>query len=71
MKMDNIKVGDKLQGHVEEDMEQPFTGTVEKLYTNSVLIDIEQYDPQDNDNVIELNHKIVVNAQNLKKPAKK
>lgn len=71
MKIANIKVGDKLQGSVEEDLEKPFVGTVEKIYTNAVLLDIEDFDPQDSDNVVELNHKIVINAQNLKKLPKK
>lgn len=71
MKIANIKVGDKLQGHADEDMEHPFVGTVEKIYTNSVLIDITDYDQRDADNVTELNHKIVVAAKSLKEVAAK
>ncbi|MBA1433991.1 DUF2187 domain-containing protein [Bombilactobacillus bombi] len=67
MKISAINVGDKLQGKVQEDMEHPFTGTVEKIYSNSALLTIDSYDPKDADNVAELNNKIVVNAQSLKK----
>ncbi|NVY97168.1 DUF2187 domain-containing protein [Lactobacillus sp. DCY120] len=67
MKISSIKIGDILQGQVEEDMEKPFVGTVEKLYNNSVLIHITDYSPEDEDNVAELNHKIVVAGSGLKK----
>ena len=67
MKIATINIGDKLQGKVQEDLEYPFTGTVEKIYSNSVLLTINDYDPRDEDNVAELNHKIVVKSQSLKK----
>ena len=65
MKIANIKVGDKLQGHADEDMEHPFVGTVEKIYTNSVLIDITDYDQRDAETVTALNPQSVVAATSL------
>lgn len=67
MKISAINVGDKLQGKVQEDMEHPFSGTVEKVYSNSALLTIDDFDPKDSDNVAELNHKIIVNVNSLKK----
>lgn len=66
MKIDDLNIGDKFKCKVDEDMEKPFTATVEKIYTNSALMHINEYDPADEDNVVELNNKIVVNAKALK-----
>ncbi|UQS84142.1 DUF2187 domain-containing protein [Bombilactobacillus thymidiniphilus] len=70
MKLSSIKIGDQLRGRVTEDLEYPFVGTVEKIYTNSVLLAITDYDQQDADNVAELNQKIVVAADSLTKVGK-
>ena len=44
MKMEEIRLGDSVACKVKEDMDAPFTGTVEKKYENSVLLDITDYD---------------------------
>lgn len=66
MKIEDLKVGDFVEGKVEEDMEKPFMGKVEKVYENSALLEIVSNDPDDDPNVAELNHKIIVNINNMK-----
>ncbi|MCX2456229.1 DUF2187 domain-containing protein [Lacticaseibacillus nasuensis] len=67
MKMEEIRLGDSVACKVKEDMDAPFTGTVEKKYENSVLLDITDYDQRDKQNVTELNFKIVVNLKAITK----
>ncbi|MFD1465090.1 DUF2187 domain-containing protein [Lapidilactobacillus mulanensis] len=73
MNISEIHVGDQLRGHVKEDMEQDFIGEVEKIYENSVLMQIIESDEIDKSNVIELNNKIVVSCHSVSpvKPLKK
>lgn len=66
MKIEDLKVGDFVEGKVEEDMEKPFMGKIEKVYENSALLEIVSNDPDDDPNVAELNHKIIVNINNMK-----
>ena len=67
MKKEDIHLGDTLQCKVNEDMEHPFTGTVQKVYENSALLDITDYEVADKQNVTELNFKIVINFKAIEK----
>lgn len=67
MKKEDIHLGDALECKVKEDMEKPFTGTVQKLYENSALLDITDYATADKQNVTELNFKIVINFKAVRK----
>ncbi|GKQ42443.1 hypothetical protein RD055328_03660 [Companilactobacillus sp. RD055328] len=66
MKIEDIKIDDFVEGKVQEDMDHPFTGKVEKIYEHSVLLEIVSNDPKDDANVAELNNKIVVNIESVK-----
>lgn len=67
LKREDIHLGDTLQCHVKEDMEAPFTGTVQKVYENSALLDITDYEDRDKQNATELNFKIVINFKAIEK----
>ncbi|MFD1484392.1 DUF2187 domain-containing protein [Lacticaseibacillus baoqingensis] len=67
MKKEDIHLGDSLQCKVKEDMEKPFTGTVQKVYENSALLDITDYASADKQNAAELNFKIVINFKAIQK----
>ena len=66
MKIEDIKINDFVEGKVQEDMDHPFMGKVEKVYEHSVLLEIISNDPKDDANVAELNNKIVVNIESVK-----
>lgn len=66
MDKENLNIGDLVTGKVNEDLESAFTGTVEKVYENSALVTITDFDAVDKANVSELNNKIVVNLKQLK-----
>lgn len=66
MDKENLNIGDLVTGKVNEDLDGAFTGTVEKVYENSALISITDFDAADKANVSELNNKIVVNLKQLK-----
>ncbi|WP_390407284.1 DUF2187 domain-containing protein [Lacticaseibacillus jixiensis] len=67
MNKEDIHLGDSLECKVKEDMEKPFTGTVQKMYENSALLDITDYAAADKQNVAELNFKIVINFKAIRK----
>ncbi|WP_225048046.1 DUF2187 domain-containing protein [Lacticaseibacillus kribbianus] len=67
MKKEDIHLGDTLTVKVKEDMEQPFTGTVQKVYENSALLAITNYESADRQNAAELNFKIVINFKAIVK----
>lgn len=66
MKKADVKVGSILTGKSEEELKKPFQGKVEKVYENSALLAITNFDPVDETAISDLNHKIVVNFKNLK-----
>ncbi|KRN04595.1 DUF2187 family protein [Holzapfeliella floricola] len=66
MDKEKLAVGQKVKAKVEEDLKQPFSGTIEKIYENSVLLTITDNEKEDDNNVIELNKKIIVNLKNIK-----
>lgn len=67
MKIEDLKVGDIYECKVDEDMDYPFKGKVEKIYEHSALMEIVENDPKDNSNKMELNNKIVVSIKKIKK----
>lgn len=71
MKKADVKADDILSAKSEEELTKPFVGKVEKIYENSVLLKIIDYDKVDKTAVSDLNQKIVVNFKNLKSVSKK
>ncbi len=67
LKKEDIHLGDTLTVKVKEDMERPFTGTVQKVYENSALLTITDYESADKQNAAELNFKIVINFKAIVK----
>ncbi|MFD1430081.1 DUF2187 domain-containing protein [Lacticaseibacillus mingshuiensis] len=67
MKREEVHLGDSLKCKVKEDMDRPFTGTVQKMYENSALLNITDFDASDKQNVAELNFKIVINFKSIVK----
>ena len=71
MKKADVKADDILSAKSDEELTKPFVGKVEKIYENSVLLKIIDYDKADKSAVSDLNQKIVVNFKNLKTVSKK
>ncbi|WP_099974132.1 DUF2187 family protein [Lactobacillus terrae] len=65
MKIEDLKIGETYSCEVEEDMDFPFKGKVEKVYEHSALVEITDVDPKDETNKMELNNKIVVSIKNI------
>ncbi|MDD9139218.1 MULTISPECIES: hypothetical protein [Fructobacillus] len=53
-------VGDVLLAPAYGNLEKPFTGKVEKVYDNALLVEIIENDPADQPAVNEMNHRGVV-----------
>ncbi|CAK1243849.1 MULTISPECIES: hypothetical protein [Fructobacillus] len=53
-------VGDELLAPAYGNLENPFTGKVEKVYENALLVEIIENDPADQPAVNEMNHRAVV-----------
>lgn len=62
-----LAIGDKLDVQKSNDVPLVFSGTVEKIYTNSALLTIDDYDQEDAITVEDLKHKTVINFKNLRK----
>ncbi|MCX8720358.1 MULTISPECIES: DUF2187 domain-containing protein [Lactobacillus] len=71
MKKTEIKIDDILSAKSEEELTKPFLGKVEKIYENSALLKIIDFDEADETAVSDLNNKIVVNFKNLKAAPKR
>ena len=71
MKKSDVKIDDILSAKSEEELTKPFIGKVEKIYENSALLTIIDYDEVDDTAVSDLNQKIVVNFKNLKEAPKR
>jgi len=67
MKIEDLEVGTIYDCSVDEDMDYPFKGKVEKVYEHSALMEIVENDPKDSANKTELNNKIVVSIKKIKK----
>lgn len=71
MKKEAVLLGKHYQCAVQEDMEAPFVGQVDKIYENSALLTIVEFDlKKDKENAEELNHRIVVNFKQFIKETK-
>ena len=70
MKKADVKADDILSAKSDEELTKPFVGKVEKIYENSVLLKIIDYDKADKTAVSDLNQKIVVNFKNLESVSK-
>ncbi|MBK0039895.1 MULTISPECIES: hypothetical protein [Leuconostoc] len=55
-----FNVGDVLLAPAYGNLEKPFTGQVEKIYDNALLVEITENDPVDQPTVNEMNHRAVV-----------
>lgn len=71
MKKTDVKIDDILSAKSEEELTKPFIGKVDKIYENSALLKIIDFDEADETAVNDLNQKIVVNFKNLKAASKR
>lgn len=71
MKKTDVKIDDILSAKSEEELTKPFIGKVDKIYENSALLKIIDFDEADESAVSDLNQKIVVNFKNLKAAPKR
>ena len=55
-----FNVGDVLLAPAYGNLEKPFTGQVEKIYDNALLVEITENAPVDQPTVNEMNHRAVV-----------
>jgi Asp-tRNA(Asn)/Glu-tRNA(Gln) amidotransferase C subunit len=55
-----FNIGDVLLAPAYGNLEKPFTGQVEKIYDNALLVEITENDPVDQPTVNEMNHRAVV-----------
>ena len=58
--MTYYKIGDVVKAEKFGQLEHDFTGTVEKVYDNSIMMSIDEFDPADKTSVNELNKRAVV-----------
>ncbi|KRM86997.1 hypothetical protein [Lacticaseibacillus thailandensis] len=68
-----LAVGDKVDVAKGTSVPNGFKGTVEKIYTNSAMLTIDDFDTEDSVVVEDLKHKTVINFANIKlggKPVK-
>lgn len=64
--MTYYKIGDKVAAKKFGPLEHDFSGEVEKVYDNSVMIAITEYDPADQSGINELNGRAVVRKDEAK-----
>lgn len=55
-----FNIGDVLLAPAYGNLEKTFTGQVEKIYDNALLVEITENDPVDQPTVNEMNHRAVV-----------
>lgn len=65
MKKEDLALDQEVHAFVKEDLKHPFSGVIEKIYENSVLLQITANDPEDDTAVSDLNRKIVVSINSL------
>ncbi|KRK32526.1 hypothetical protein FC07_GL001950 [Loigolactobacillus bifermentans DSM 20003] len=61
-----IEVGNLVRCKANGNMEADFSGTVEKVYENSALIAVTEYDEKDNMNIEDLQHKVIISLTKMK-----
>lgn len=64
--MTYFKVGDTVEAEKFGQLEHAFTGVVEKVYDNSLMMSIDDFDPADKATVNELNKRAVVRKSTTK-----
>lgn len=64
--MTYFKIGDVVKAKKFGQLEHDFTGTVEKVYENSIMVSIDDFDPADKTSVNELNRRAVVRKTKAK-----
>jgi len=60
------KIGDIVKGKKFGPMDHDFSGEVEKVYENSIMIAIQDYDPSDQSGVNELNGRAIIRKDEAK-----
>lgn len=61
-----FKIGDVVEAEKFGQLEHNFSGVVEKVYDNSIMVSIDDYDPSDKSSVNELNKRAVVRKTKAK-----
>ena len=61
-----FKIGDVVKAKKFGQLEHDITGTVEKVYDNSIMMSIDDFDPADKTSVNELNKRAVVRKSSAK-----
>lgn len=64
--MADFEIGDLVQGKKFGPMDHDFTGIVEKVYNNSIMVSIQDFDPADKSGVNELNNRAVIRQSEAK-----
>lgn len=62
----DFEIGDLVQGKKFGPMDHDFTGIVEKVYNNSIMVSIQDFDPSDKSGVNELNNRAVIRQSEAK-----
>ncbi|MEY8441776.1 hypothetical protein AALA17_03835 [Lactobacillaceae bacterium 24-114] len=64
--MADFEIGDLVGAKKFGPMDHDFTGIVEKVYTNSLMISIQDFEPSDKNGVNELNNRAVIRQSEAK-----
>lgn len=64
--MADFEIGDIIKGKKFGPLEHEFSGVVEKVYTNSIMVSIQDFDPSDKSGVNELNGRAVIRQKEAK-----
>lgn len=64
--MADFEIGDVVEGKKFGPLEHDFSGVVEKVYTNSIMVSIQDFDPADKSGVNELNGRAVIRQKEAK-----
>jgi uncharacterized protein YkvS len=62
----DFEIGDVVKGKKFGPMDHDFTGVVEKVYNNSIMVSIQDFDPADKSGVNELNGRAVIRQKEAK-----
>ena len=64
--MADFEIGDIVKGKKFGPLEHEFSGVVDKVYTNSIMVSIQDFDPSDKSGVNELNGRAVIRQKEAK-----
>lgn len=62
----DFEIGDVVKGKKFGPMDHDFSGVVEKVYNNSIMVSIQDFDPADKSGVNELNGRAVIRQKEAK-----